>query len=154
MKRTLFFLAMMIIVLLISCASQPAPVEPEPVATAPVKEEVKKEEPVKYNKELILDGAQKHTVVKGETLTKIAEAKYNEKMYYPVIILASKAVVNDPDKIYPGTVLTIPNLDRNLKDAGAKDAIKDIILNYANNIEAKRNPDVMSKAMKEFVNKL
>ncbi|MCB0460310.1 MAG: peptidoglycan-binding protein LysM [Flavobacteriaceae bacterium] len=55
--------------------------------------------------------AQFHTVVKGDSLSKIAKTYYGNAMKYPVIFEANKPMLTDPDKIYPGQVLRIPNLD-------------------------------------------
>lgn len=51
-----------------------------------------------------------HTVVKGDTLSKIAQTVYGDMMKYPVIFEANKPMLSDPDKIYPGQVLRIPAL--------------------------------------------
>jgi nucleoid-associated protein YgaU len=59
---------------------------PEPAATAPVF----------------------HTVVKGDTLWKIAERTLGKGARYPEIFEANKPMLSDPDKIYPGQVLRIP----------------------------------------------
>ncbi|MEO8773191.1 MAG: peptidoglycan-binding protein LysM [Gelidibacter sp.] len=55
--------------------------------------------------------AQFHTVVKGETLGKIAKKYYGNAMKYPLIFDANKPMLTDPDKIYPGQVLRIPSLE-------------------------------------------
>jgi len=55
--------------------------------------------------------AQFHTVVKGDTLGKIAKSYYGNAMKYPVIFEANKPMLTDPNKIYPGQVLRIPPLD-------------------------------------------
>ena len=54
-----------------------------------------------------------HTVQKGDNLWKIAEANYGEGKggKYTVIFEANKPMLSDPDKIYPGQVLRIPDLD-------------------------------------------
>lgn len=52
-----------------------------------------------------------HTVVSGDTLSKIAKEVYGDPMKYPVIFEANKPMLEHPDKIYPGQVLRIPNLD-------------------------------------------
>ncbi|UNY99486.1 peptidoglycan-binding protein LysM [Zhouia spongiae] len=52
--------------------------------------------------------AQFHTVVSGDTLSKIAKKFYGNAMKYPVIFEANKPMLSDPDKIYPGQVLRIP----------------------------------------------
>lgn len=51
-----------------------------------------------------------HTVVKGDTLGKISKKYYGNAMKYPVIFEANKPMLKDPDKIYPGQVLRIPDL--------------------------------------------
>ncbi|MGF1510906.1 MAG: peptidoglycan-binding protein LysM [Myxococcota bacterium] len=51
-----------------------------------------------------------HTVVKGDTLSKIAKEVYGDAMKYPVIFEANKPMLKDPDLIYPGQVLRIPPL--------------------------------------------
>jgi len=53
-------------------------------------------------------GSQFHTVVKGDTLGKIAKSYYGNAMKYPTIFEANKPMLTDPDKIYPGQVLRIP----------------------------------------------
>lgn len=55
--------------------------------------------------------SQFHTVERGDTLSKIAKVYYGNAMKYPVIFEANKPMLSDPDKIYPGQVLRIPNLD-------------------------------------------
>ena len=52
-----------------------------------------------------------HTVVKGDWLSKIAKEYYGDANKYNVIFEANKPMLEDPDKIYPGQVLRIPNLD-------------------------------------------
>jgi len=51
-----------------------------------------------------------YTVVKGDSLSKIAKAHYGNAMRYPLIFEANKPMLKDPDKIYPGQVLRIPPL--------------------------------------------
>lgn len=55
--------------------------------------------------------AQFHTVVSGNTLSKIAKKYYGNAMKYPVIFEANKPMLKDPDKIYPGQVLRIPKVE-------------------------------------------
>lgn len=52
-----------------------------------------------------------YTVVKGDTLSKIAKEYYGNAMKYPVIFEANKPMLKDANLIYPGQVLRIPNLD-------------------------------------------
>lgn len=51
-----------------------------------------------------------HTVVSGDTLSKIAKEFYGDAMQYNVIFEANKPMLSHPDKIYPGQVLRIPKL--------------------------------------------
>ena len=53
-----------------------------------------------------------HTVEKGDTLWKIAEAVYGKGKgpKYEVIFEANKPMLSHPDKIYPGQVLRIPDI--------------------------------------------
>jgi hypothetical protein len=83
----------------------------------------------KYKGDLILDGASTYTVVKGDTLSQIATAKYGKGngIYFPLIMLASSEVVLDPDLIEPGMKLTVPVLTKNLEDAAAKAHVKNFL---------------------------
>ncbi len=49
-----------------------------------------------------------YTVKSGDTLGKIAKEIYGNAMEYPKIFEANKPMLSDPDKIYPGQVLRIP----------------------------------------------
>lgn|SRR5690606_9670261 len=49
-----------------------------------------------------------HTVVKGDTLWKIAEKHLGNGSRYPDIFEANRPMLSDPDKIYPGQMLRIP----------------------------------------------
>ncbi len=53
-----------------------------------------------------------HTVEKGDNLWKVAEKAYGKGKggKYTVIFEANKPMLSDPDKIYPGQVLRIPEL--------------------------------------------
>jgi nucleoid-associated protein YgaU len=54
---------------------------------------------------------QTHTVVKGDTLSKIARKYYGKASQYPKIFDANRDQLDDPDRIKPGQVLKIPSLD-------------------------------------------
>ena len=51
-----------------------------------------------------------YTVQKGDTLSAIAKSMYGNAGKYPLIFEANKPMLKDPDKIYPGQVLRIPEL--------------------------------------------
>ena len=67
---------------------------------------------------LDLSGAETYTVKKGDTLTSITKANYGENngYYFPLIMLASRTVVQDPEMIRPGMKLTIPSLEKNINN--------------------------------------
>ena len=50
-----------------------------------------------------------HTVVKGESLSKIAKHYYDDMMKYKQIFEANRDQLSDPDEIEVGQVLVIPN---------------------------------------------
>ncbi len=52
--------------------------------------------------------AQYHTVAKGDTLSKIADQYYGDKMLYPKIFEANRDILKDPNKIQVGQKLRIP----------------------------------------------
>lgn len=52
-----------------------------------------------------------YTVVRGDTLGKIAKEHYGNASKYPVIFEANKPMLKDPNLIYPGQVLRIPELE-------------------------------------------
>jgi nucleoid-associated protein YgaU len=49
-----------------------------------------------------------YTVVRGDTLSKIAKEHYGNASKYMVIFEANRPLLEHPDKIYPGQVLRIP----------------------------------------------
>jgi nucleoid-associated protein YgaU len=52
--------------------------------------------------------AQHYVVQKGDTLSKIAEEFYGDKMLYPKIFEANRDILTDPNRIKPGQKLLIP----------------------------------------------
>jgi hypothetical protein len=91
--------------------------------------------------DLILDGAQSRTVVSGETLSGISRNVYNNGFYFPLIMLASKDVVSDPDKIEPGMKLTIPDLQKNLDDPKARSSLKAYLKEVATIEDKRKRPE-------------
>lgn len=51
-----------------------------------------------------------HTVQKGDTLSKIAQEAYGRADRWKPIFDANRDKLDDPDRIYPGQVLVIPDL--------------------------------------------
>ena len=49
-----------------------------------------------------------YTIVKGDTLSKIARHYYGNAMDYPKLFEAKREVIKDPDLIYPGQKIRIP----------------------------------------------
>src|SRR5690349_22749521 len=53
--------------------------------------------------------ARRYTVRPGDTLSSIALRFYGSRSRWPAIFQANKAVIKNPDAIFPGEVLTIPD---------------------------------------------
>ena len=51
-----------------------------------------------------------YTIVKGDSLWKIAKKYYGDGNKYPVLFEANREVIKDPDLIYPGQVIRVPSL--------------------------------------------
>ena len=51
-----------------------------------------------------------YTVQSGDSLSKISKEMYGDPMKYGVIFEANKPMLKDPNLIYPGQVLRIPNI--------------------------------------------
>ncbi len=51
-----------------------------------------------------------YVVQKGDTLSGIAKEFYGNGMKYPQLFEANREVIEDPDKIYPGQKIRIPEL--------------------------------------------
>jgi nucleoid-associated protein YgaU len=49
-----------------------------------------------------------YTVVKGDSLSKIAKREYGDANKWRTIYEANRHLIKDPDLIYPGQLLTIP----------------------------------------------
>ncbi len=52
-----------------------------------------------------------YTVKRGDSLSKIAKEFYGDAMKYPEIFEANKPMLKDPNLIYPGQSLRIPDLE-------------------------------------------
>lgn len=54
-------------------------------------------------------GQQDYTIKSGDTLSKIAKQHYGNANEWRRIFDANKNVINDPDKIFPGQKIVIPD---------------------------------------------
>lgn len=59
-----------------------------------------------------MTGERSYTVVRGDTLSDIAQAHYGKASRWKLIFDANRDLIDDPDLIHPGQVLRIPPLDR------------------------------------------
>jgi LysM repeat protein len=151
MKKVLSICVMLLSLFVIfSCATTtPAEPAPEPApAPAPAPAPQPAAQPAQpapapvTPSDLILEGAQSYTVVQGDILSLIAAKFYGaDKMYYfPILALANKTIISDPDLIYPGRQIIIPDLQRNLNNAGTKATIKSTINDAAAYYDRKGEP--------------
>lgn len=69
---------------------------------------VKGQAPEQSEEAVVEKEAQFYTVKRGDSLSKIAKALLGDAMKYPVIFEANKPMLKDPNLIYPGQVLRIP----------------------------------------------
>jgi len=79
-------------------AAKAAEAAPPPAAAAEAPEPEEAEQPA----------SRFYTVQRGDTLSKIAREFLGSASKYPVIFEANKPMLKDPDRIYPGQVLRIP----------------------------------------------
>ena len=91
----------------------PAKAAPEPSVEAPVEPEAPAEPAASDASaaEASAEGARSYTVESGDSLWKIAEEMYGSGAKYKHIFEANRDILDDPDKIFPGQVLKIPDLD-------------------------------------------
>jgi nucleoid-associated protein YgaU len=82
----------------------------EPPAEEPAAEEVTAESPPAAD-EGADEGGRTYTVESGDTLWKIAEQHYGNGARYMVIFEANRDLLDNPDRIFPGQVLKIPDPD-------------------------------------------
>jgi len=150
MKNTVFCLVLFLsFFVLFACGTPPGPAPAAKPAAKPAStpatskttpEPAKTPTPVRTT-DIILDGAEAYTIVRGDTLSGIARKKYRNGFYYPLIMMASPNVVRDQDLIEPGAVLTVPRLQPNLNDAKAKQSMKKYFREVADITNRKRPAD-------------
>ena len=131
MNKTLpIIMCLAIMVILASCESAPSAASQgsgtvgATGATVPIVANAQ----ARYSRNVVLTDSQRYTVVRGDTLTRISRARYNNGYYYPLILMANGDLIRDPDRILPGMVITIPNLQRNLNNAAARADLRAFIL--------------------------
>ena len=91
----------------------PAKPAPEPPVAAPVEPEASGEPaaPSETTAEAPAEGARSYTVKSGDSLWKIADEMYGNGAKYTHIFEANRDILDDPDRIFPGQELKIPELD-------------------------------------------
>ncbi|MDR1596918.1 MAG: hypothetical protein LBR99_04355 [Treponema sp.] len=127
--------------LLAACKTAPAPVEGQQEEVNLSFENVYS----RYESRLILDGAVDYEVKNGDRLTGITRQFYGSEeqfgisngYFFPLIMLASNDLVKDPDLIEPGMILSVPDLQRNLDNADARQAMKEFFRDIAGVYEQK-----------------
>ena len=160
MKKYLICLFILVVLLGLSCTSAPvppaqparsevtqppAPTPPTP-ATPPAAPPPAAPPPAPLvppsSTGLDMSGATEYTIIPGDFLSEITRRVYSNLtnvgpagtrngFYYPVLMLASEGEITDPDLIFPGTKLNIPNLERNLANPDSRRAIKNILTQVA-----------------------
>jgi len=130
MKKVILFTALIICIMLtVSCKSGPKDLDEQ------------YRDLYDANTGLDLTGAGTYIVKSGDTLSGISRHAYNDGFYYPIIMLASRGVVINPDKIQPGMELTLPDLERNKAHASSRRSMKNCFNGFANIEKAKANPN-------------
>ena len=51
-----------------------------------------------------------YTIQRGDSLSKVAQAQYGDPMKWKALFEANREVIKDPDLIYPGQQIRIPEL--------------------------------------------
>ena len=136
MKKNVVFGLLIItlsILVFAACGGNPPAPKPEPVTESAPPPVTPPPTTAVVNAVLDLTGATNYTVVQGDTLSEIAARRYGESnmYFFPLIRLANEAAVPDPDEIEVGTVLVIPELQRNLNNPGANGLMRVDILRAA-----------------------
>ena len=120
-------------------ARETPPPAPQPASTPA--EQPRTPPPPARTTDLVLDGAGTYVVVEGDTLSNISRKQYNNGFYYPLIMMASKTLVEDQDFILPDWNLTVPLLQANLNDSRARESMKNFFLEIARITEPMRPLD-------------
>lgn len=105
-----------------------------------------------YTDALITDGASNYIVKEGDTLSDIARNFYgtDKAYYFPLIMLASKDVVLDPDLIEPKMQLIIPDFVANTTKESTKPRIKSYFKDIAD-VYRKKGTSVAKRTRQELL---
>lgn len=151
-KFSLGFMALLAVLVLLSCKSAPSSHQVQGEVTQAKINEALSHIYEDYHNDLDMTGAQTYTVVSGDTLVQITQQFYgnlsgigeagsSNGFYFPVIMLASETEIKDPDLIQPGMVLRIPDLKKNLDNGTSHKAIKDFLKEVAYIYSKKKNSE-------------
>ena len=127
-----------------SPAAPAAPAYTPPPAPAP--------QPVLSANGLDMSGSADYTVIPGDFLSEITRTFYGNLtdvgpagkrngFYFPVLMLASDGLINDPDLIFPDMKLKIPDLVKNLDNPDSRRTIKTLLAQAAVLYRSKALPD-------------
>ena len=162
-KKMLLVALALCLAFAISCGGDPEPApnpEPPPAPSTPAPTPTPTQTPTptptptpQPATDIVLDGAEFYTVVRGDTLSIISKRFYGNGYYYALIVLGSGNLVSDIDLIEPGMRLTIPNLQRNLNNAGAKARLKNYLSDVAV-INSNRNRPEDAEEIRRIANSL
>jgi hypothetical protein len=142
MKKYLICLFILAILLGLSCTTPPAATTPAAATPPPAVVTPPPPPPPPLIAGLDMSGATEYTIIPGDFLSEITRRVYSHLtnvgpagtrngFYFPVLMLASEGQITDPDLIFPGTKLNIPNLERNLANPDSRRAIKNILAQVA-----------------------
>jgi hypothetical protein len=99
-----------------------------------------------------MTGAREYTVIPGDFLSEIARTAFGHLttvgpagtrngFYFPVLKQASEDLIDDPDWIFPGMRLRIPDLEKNLANPDSRRTIQTILEQVATLYSNKHLPD-------------
>ena len=99
-----------------------------------------------------MSGAAEYTIIPGDFLSEITRTFYGNLtdvgpagrrngFYFPVLMLASEGQITDPDLIFAGEKLRIPDLIKNLANPDSRRTIKNILSQVAILYRNKYLPD-------------
>lgn len=63
-------------------------------------------------------GARSYTIEQGDTLSSIAQRVYGKASHWRRIFEANRDAIDNPDRIFPGQVITLPELEQDGEGKG------------------------------------